>query len=100
MFWTRRECVVFDNFGNYLQDLSPGVFMHPTALFADEQGVAVLDSTTIFFLDQDNRPRAGCADLSRSLLQNPVHIRSIAVSNGVLYLLAESGLYTVADPRK
>jgi len=87
--------VVFDNFGNYLQDLSPGMFVNPTALFADEEGVAVLDSTTVFFYDQDSRPGPVV-----QLGPEPVHVRSIAASNGVLYLLSESGLYTVADPRR
>ncbi len=91
--------VVFDNFGNYLQDLSPGVFTDPIALFADEQGVAVLDSATVFFFDQDNRP-GPAVQLEPILSPDPVPIRSIAASNGVLYLLSESGLYTVADPRK
>jgi hypothetical protein len=91
--------VVFDNFGNYLQDLSPGAFTDPTAIFADEQGVAVLDSMTVFFYDQDNRP-GPVVQLQPILSPEPVHIRSIAISNGVLYLLSEAGLYTVADPRR
>ena len=91
--------VVFDNFGNYLQDLSPGMFMHPTALYADEQGVAVLDSTTVYFYDQDSRP-GPAVQLGSILAPEPVRIHAIAVSNGVLYLLGESGLYTTADPRK
>ncbi len=91
--------LVFDNFGNYLQDLSPGLFISPTALFADEQGVAVLDSTTIFFYDQDNRP-GPAVQIQPIVAPESVHIRSIAASNGILYLLAESGVYTVADPRK
>lgn len=91
--------VVFDNFGNYLQELSPGVFTDPTAIFADEQGVAVLDSTTVYFYDQDNRP-GPILHLQPILAPEPVHIHAIAVNNGILYLLAESGLYTVADPRK
>jgi hypothetical protein len=91
--------VVFDNFGNYVQDLAPGIFSNPTALFADEQGVAVLDSSTVYFFDQDNRP-GPAVQVEPIVAPEPVHIRSIAASNGVLYLLAESGLYTVADPRK
>ncbi len=91
--------LVFDNFGNYLQDLTPGMFGDPTALYADEQGVAVLDSMSVLFYDQDNRPGAA-VQLEPILAPEPVHIRAIAVSNGVLYLLSESGLYTVADPRK
>jgi hypothetical protein len=91
--------VVFDNFGNYVQDLAPGIFSNPTALFADEQGVAVLDSSTVYFFDQDNRP-GSAVQVEPIVAPEPVHIRSIAASNGVLYLLAESGLYTVADPRK
>jgi hypothetical protein len=91
--------VVFDNFGNYVQELAPGVFTHPTALFADDQGVAVLDSSTVYFFDQDNRP-GPAIQVEPIVAPEPVHIRSIAASNGVFYLLAESGLYTVADPRK
>ena len=90
--------VVFDNFGNYLQDLSPGVFTDPIALFADAMccGAGFRDR---IFLHQDNRP-GPAVQLEPILSPDPVPIRSIAASNGVLYLLSESGLYTVADPRK
>jgi hypothetical protein len=90
--------VVFDNFGNYLQELSPGVSAGPTALFADEQRVAVLDSTSIAFYDQDNRP-GPVVQLNTVLGQEPVHVTSISISNGVLYILTESGLFTAPDPR-
>ncbi len=91
--------LVFDNFGNYVQDLSPGLFTDPTALYADEEGVAVLDSAAIFFFDQDNRP-GPAVRLEPIVAPQNVRIRSVAVSNSVLYLLSEAGLYTVPDPRK
>lgn len=91
--------LVFDNFGNYVQDLSPGLITDPTALYADEEGVAVLDSAVIFFFGPDDRP-GPAVQIEPIVAPHNVRIRSVAVSNGVLYLLSEAGLYTVPDPRK
>lgn len=91
--------VVFDNFGNYVQELSPGAFREPTALFADETGAAVLDSTEIYFFDADNRP-GPVVRLESLLVPEGLHVRSFALNNGVLYLLSDSGLFTAPDPRR
>jgi len=91
--------VVFDNFGNYVGELSPGAFREPSALFADETCVAVLDSSGIYFFDADNRPGPVVRPDSPTTAE-AAHVRSLALSNGVLYLLSDSGLHTAPDPRR
>ena len=87
----------FDAFGNYLRDLMPGLLVHPAALYADNDVVAVLDSAAIFFFDAEGRP-AG-AVRTGSLLPSGGDVRAIALSGGSLYLLTGEGLYRTADPR-
>ena len=87
----------FDAFGNYLRDLMPGLLVHPGALYADNDVVAVLDSAAIFFFDAEGRP-AG-AVRTGSLLPSGGDIRALALSGGSLYLLTGEGLYRTADPR-
>jgi hypothetical protein len=88
---------VFDAFGNYLRDLVPGVFNHPTGLFADNDVVAVKDSEALYFFDADGRPE-GVFPL-RSILPSLEEVGSFALGGGWLYLLSPAGIFTVPDPR-
>lgn len=92
-----ERVAVFDAFGNFLRDLVPGVFNKPVALYADNSGVAVLDSASVFFFDAEGRPW-GVFPV-RSILQEPVAVRSIALGAGSLYLLVPDGVFCVPDPR-
>jgi len=52
----KSRIVVFDSFGNFLHELAEGVFKEPTALFADNDGVVVLDSGVLYCFDKEERP--------------------------------------------
>jgi hypothetical protein len=88
----------FDAFGNYLRDLMPGLLGHPSALYADNDVVAVLDSAVIFFFDADERP-AG-AVRTASLLPSGGDVRALALSGGSLYVLTGEGIFRTGDPRR
>ena len=90
--------VEFDAFGNFVENLSAGVFKKPSCLFADPNGIVVVDDTTLYCFDSHNRPEA-VLSLPR-LLGGPVkEIRSIALSIGNLYILTSTGLSVIPDPR-
>jgi DNA-binding beta-propeller fold protein YncE len=89
---------VFDAFGNYLRDLMPGLFRRPSALFADNSVVAVLDSTVIFMFDADERP-AGAVPLG-TLPPAGGELRALAVTPGALYILGPEGIIRAPDPRR
>jgi DNA-binding beta-propeller fold protein YncE len=93
-----ERVAVFDAFGNYLRDIVPGLLRHPSALFADNTVVAVLDSATIFLFDADERP-AGAVPLGR-LVPPGGEIRALAVASGALYILRGEGILRVPDPRE
>jgi len=93
-----HRVAVFDAFGNYLRDLVPGIFGNPSAIFADQNGVAVLDSETVFFFDADERPAGTMA--IRTVLPTVSTVRSFALGGGSLYLLTPEGVFSVADPRQ
>ena len=87
---------VFDAFGNYLRDLIPGLLRRPSALFADNAVVAVLDSAAIFLFDADERP-AGVVPLS-TLPSAGADVRSLAFCSGTLYILTGEGVLRMPDP--
>jgi hypothetical protein len=93
-----ERVAVFDAFGNYLRDLMPGLLRRPSALFADNAVVAVLDSVEIFLFDADERP-AGV--VPRNTIPAPGgDVRSLALSAGSLYILTGGGVLRVPDPRQ
>ena len=93
-----RRVVIFDTFGNYVGDLLEGLFKNPNCLFADETGVMVVDTGTLYCFDQANRPLNPIL-LAATLKVDPSDIRSIAASGGQLYVLTMTGIYHVPDPR-
>ncbi len=91
-----ERVAVFDAFGNYVRDLMPGLFRRPTALFADNTVVAVVDSTTILLFDADERP-AGAIPIS-TLAPAGAGIRALVVSSGALYIFTGEEILRVPDP--
>jgi len=89
---------VYDAFGNYLRDLLPGVLTHPEALFADDHGVAVLDSATIFFCDAEERPAGAFA--TRGVVPPGAVVRSFVLARDSLYLLTGEQILCTGDPRR
>ena len=94
----KERVAVFDAFGNYLRDLMPGLLRRPSALFADNSVVAVLDSAEIFLFDAEERP-AGVVPRN-TLPEAGGDVRSLAFSAGVLTILTGEGVLRVPDPRR
>jgi hypothetical protein len=93
-----ERVAVFDAFGNYMRDLIPGFLRRPSALFADNSVVAVLDSAAIFLFDADERP-AGVVPRT-TLPASGGDVRSLALSSGALYILTGEGVIRTPDPRR
>ena len=89
--------IVFDSFGNFLHELARGVFKEPVSLFADNDGVVVLDDDILYCFDEEERARRTIP--IDSIAGAPAHINSIAFSGTFMYILAADGLITVHDPR-
>jgi hypothetical protein len=89
--------VVFDAFGNFLNELYPALFPKPAAIFADEVRVLVLQGDSLYCLERGERvlppfPLAGVNELEG------MSVRAVAFGRGSLYLLAEERLVSVPDP--
>ena len=90
--------VEFDSFGNFIRELGEGITKTPVGIFADAAGVAVMDSTRLYCFDAEERPDG--TFLLSSLLNLPGgQTGSFVFGGGNLYLLSESGLTVVPDPR-
>ncbi len=90
--------VIFDNFGNFIRELPGELFRKPEYLYADQSGVLVLDDSTLYCFDGQDRPQA--AVTTRELLGDRTGaVRSFAASGDSLYVLTDSGLSVVRDPR-
>ena len=90
--------VVFDSFGNFLHELAKDVFKEPVSLFADNEGIVVLDDDALYCFDQDERPMWTIP--TDSIEGTADGIRSIAFSANQMYLLTTDGLITKPDPRR
>ncbi|HTY60565.1 MAG TPA: NHL repeat-containing protein, partial [Bacteroidota bacterium] len=77
---------VFDAFGNYLRDLGPGLMRRPSALFADNTSVVVIDSTSVLLFDEHGRP-AGTLPLTGVAASVGGEVRALALTTGKMYLL-------------
>jgi hypothetical protein len=90
--------VVFDSFGNFLHELAKDVFRKPVSLFADNEGIVVLDDDVLYCFDQDERPMWTIP--TDSIEGTADGIRSITFSANQMYLLTTDGLIIKPDPRR
>jgi DNA-binding beta-propeller fold protein YncE len=92
-----RRVAVFDAFGNYLRDLPSPLRSRPSVLYADDNGIAVLDSEALCLFDRDERV---IGSFSLSAIVSPgMDIRALAIQGGTIYLLTGGGLVKIPDPR-
>lgn len=89
--------VVFDPFGNFLRELYQSLFTSPSAIFADEVRVLVLQGDSLYCMDADERILPVLPIESVRETQG-TSVRSVAFGRGTLYLLTEEALVSVPDP--
>lgn len=94
----RARVAEFDGFGNFIHDIGDGVIAAPLGIFADPEGVAVMDSSTIYWFDADEK-LSGEFPLSSLAGQAGRPTGSFVFGGGNLYLLTEDGLTVLPDPR-
>jgi hypothetical protein len=87
---------VFDAFGNFMRDLSGGVFSRPAALYANNDVIAVLDGWTLYLFDADERATGVLA--LPTIAPSIIDCLAVAIAGGRVYLLSSSGLVSLADP--
>ena len=90
--------VEFDSFGNFIRELGEGIIRTPVGIFADPDAVAVMDSTMLYCFDAEDRPD-GAFPLSSLVSPPEEQTGSFVFGGGNLYLLTETGLTVVPDPR-
>ncbi len=87
---------VFDNFGNYLDDLGTGQLRDPVALDGDQDVVVVVDSVGLWFFGGNDR----------SLARIPLYelqigfslVRDVVVSPGRVFLMTDKGMHMLDSP--
>lgn len=91
----KSRIAVFDNFGNYLHDLSIGAMKHPVALDADENRIIVASEDSIVcFARGDLNP------VSLAFVQRDDHsIHDIALKGNQLLVLTDNGIVITAIPK-
>jgi DNA-binding beta-propeller fold protein YncE len=88
--------VVFDNSGNYLRTIS-GVFRPPLLLYANSVSVAIVDSTSLYCLDTDERPACSLPIQTATGMQRN-QIQSIAFQQDSMFILTGTGVIALPDP--
>jgi len=94
----KARVMVFDNFGNFVHELLPGLFWAPQTLFADNDGLVIVDADTLYCFDVDERPARVIALTSLGVAQG-VKIHSLVCSGNEMFLLTSIGLQRIPDPR-
>jgi DNA-binding beta-propeller fold protein YncE len=87
---------VFDNFGNYLDDLGTGQLREPIALDGDQDVVVVVDSVGLWFFGMNDR---SLARIPLDELQIGFSsVRDVAVSPGRVFLMTDQGMHVLDSP--
>jgi len=90
--------IMFDVFGNFTGVMAEGVFHDVRALWADHDGILVVDGEMLYCFDEKQRPVCS-VPVGTLLGEEGERVRSIAVNRGLMYLLSEHGLARTPDPR-
>jgi hypothetical protein len=90
---------VFDNFGNHIADLTGEAGFNPVDLYADQDGVVVLEPDKLHFFDREDR-FLGVESLTRFMDSPDDTAVSLALARGSVYLLTDTGITVHRDPRE
>jgi DNA-binding beta-propeller fold protein YncE len=89
-----NRVLVFDNFGNFLKNLLGGTFRPPVSIHADASGVMVVDSTSLFRFDKEERP-AVMLPVEEALGMKGIDVLSLSSSQDSIYVLGKNRLQAV-----
>jgi hypothetical protein len=88
--------VVFDNSGNFLHAMA-GAFRPPVLLYANATSVVIIDSTSMYCLDTDERPVCSLPIQTVTGMERG-RIQSIAFQQDSMYILSGQGVVALPDP--
>lgn len=93
-----ERVMVFDTFGNFIQEIGYGLIPGCTAIFADEVGLVVVSNSTIYLFDDRDRLITTTV-VPAGERQSGMAVRAVSVSHAFMYCLTDSGLTISANPR-
>lgn len=88
--------VVFDNSGNFLRAMA-GVFRRPMLLYTNALSVVIVDSTSMYCFDTDERPVCSLPIQTVTGLKR-AEIQSIAFLQDTMFVLTGQGVVALPDP--
>ncbi len=95
----KSRVMVYDPFGNFLQELGPPKFSDEFLLFGDMKGVVVINKDTVYCFDQANRWVSSVPLSLLTKIPSP-ELKSMVIANGRSYFLTSTGVQTGRDPRE
>ncbi len=93
-----ERVMVFDTFGNFIQEIDYGLTPGRTTIFADETGLVVVNDSTIYLFDDKDRLITTTVVPEGEMLGGKA-VHAISVSQSFMYCLTDSGLTISANPR-
>jgi DNA-binding beta-propeller fold protein YncE len=94
----RSRIVVFDLFGNFLYTFGEGLFQKPSVIYADQQGLLVIDGNLLYSFDENGR--GGRATEIATFVDGAFSgedVLAMAFAGNALYFLTTSGVMTLPD---
>jgi hypothetical protein len=94
-----NRVLVYDSFGNYLREITEGMNHGDVLIFADDKGLVMLAAGMLYWFDEEVKVRSSIPldSLGGTAISPP---KSLAFSQGWLYLLTDDGVRAVPDPRR
>lgn len=95
----KNRVVVFDTFGNFVQELGTGLFRTPDRIYADTERVLVLDGDLLFRFDDGGRPMipVSISESAGGRIKGE-DVLSMTYARSVLFALTSEGLFLVRLP--
>jgi DNA-binding beta-propeller fold protein YncE len=93
-----KRIVVFDVYGNYIRTIGEGMFQNPSGMNVDQSMLYVLDSCTLFAINENGEIRGTTALAPQLPTGGSCPIRDLALSHDTLYILTEHALLLQRHP--